>query len=190
MLTGSAAVWQGDTLFNLIDCGNGGVCGFDNLDPSGQYASVNIDGVLGWAGIGDSGFTLPQWNGDFLYGVNAGILAGASGPTLFYRNELDNYNIWVFNQALGFNLPFNDWCAINGDCVPGQSTLRSLGRFNLNGLNEVVFGGTGSSVLGQFRNPDPMEDGQNSAIPEPGTWLMLGGGLASLRFIRRRRSAA
>jgi hypothetical protein len=189
----SAAVWKGDDLFNLISCG-GSFCSFTDMDPSGQFAIGDIDGVIMWAGISDTSLTLPMWNGDYLYGWGAGIIAGASGPTLFYQNSDDLFNVWVFNELLGVNLRFNEFCTANPlVCTAAGSDLRSLGRMNFvdGDPNRLVFGGTGSTWFGALANPDPVPytPGSNAEVPEPGTFGLLGLGLLAAEVRRRRLKA-
>lgn len=182
------SVWR-DGVGTFTSCGEMFGCGLSDLDPTGRYAQVYLDNLIGYYDLSDDFYILPEFDGSPLLGLPSGIIAGENGPTLFYRNENDQFNLWVANSFLGINTSMISFCSLGIiDCDAFPTVPRDMGRINLVGGNPNKFDTAigGSSYGFRLDNPDPV-----SAVPEPGSLILmsigLGGLLASSKFGRASR---
>lgn len=101
-------------------------------------------------------------------------------------------------QGVGSVSGFTSEVLVNGNVVwsrPGVDTCYlcpdeivkvavPLAYLNLNGIETVTAGLTGGDIVMLDYFELTLSD--QSQVPEPGTWMMLGGGLAGLAWWRRR----
>ncbi len=141
-----------------------------SLSSSDGLASLSANGfsISPYSGLFDVGKSSGQgWNGDDLYSTTLTGNVAISVADFLTTDSLGNVYVAMHIQGIGD--------ANGGDCTGD----------GMGGTNCVPgMPGPGSLKIGGILQPNPPED----PIPEPTTWLLVGGGLALLgarRFARK-----
>lgn len=149
-----------------------------------------------WVHDFDGGFALDVnggWGGSGMIGVNAGI-----GSITIDLGGLFSAVGGFINYAPGYGTPTIAALAADGSTVLESWDLSVFGPIATpGGINAGAFRGIqrGSADIAFFRISDSFIvmyditlDGNVPSVPEPTSFLLLGGGLAAL-VLRRRRTA-
>ena len=174
----------------LIDGSNPGacqsvVCAQNN--PTTYYAALN-DGIVDIRhATGGQAFQLKSFDASFISGVNDGFQPIA-GFVRVQGFRADNSSVYE-----DFLLPGRDF-GVNGYDFTHFTTSSA---FSQQQFVEVAMFGFGCNFWGQCSAFDKLSGQYGldnvelavSAVPEPSSWMTLGGGLLGLGLLARRRAA-
>lgn len=162
----SLALWTNDLLLTK-ECGID--CYITNIDPTGSYASVTSDGIIGHYNIATGDLVLPTFAGQNLFGISKGLLAGENSVTGFYLNAQDQFRLYVYNELLGFNITANEFCADpKVGCGDLPSLILNISRINLSLDNQnIAISPMFGSMYGATHNVPDARSTNSTAVPEP-----------------------
>ncbi len=184
--------------FNNVTTGSGTIAAGDLIDTS----NVVVDGVsFSWSGTGgaflnnDASHTLGgqpdvfnDSNKTDWLGFSGGSTANTITLTFAGLDDAFTYDLIIGAAFTGSNNAHTRWesgaqSATTVSNVVGQSYV-TLARLTTDGLGNLVITGTGTNP-----RPDiPVVAALHlTAVPEPGTWLLLLSALACGLLVRRRR---
>lgn len=141
----------------------------------GGFFDVNFDSTSPGAGLGVFELT----------GLSIAYTAGDVFSLLFTNNNFSTWDFEVFVTTDG-----GSFSSGVTSIVPGTSA--SLGATLASGSTitaiEIRVSGTIPNTNNPPGNPDVAADWRVQAVPEPGSLLLMGSGLAALSLLARRRS--
>jgi fibronectin-binding autotransporter adhesin len=170
---GASAAWSSNMAMNLTTGTNGNVT-FKTANSSNAAENITLNGVLsGTGGINITGpgvFTLSNTN---TYSGTTDVLTGATLNLTSNLALASTSTLTLDTSTSVVDLNFTGYDFIAALNIDG--TAEAAGIYSASALNN----GTGSGFI----------DVGNVAVPEPGTWALLLGGLGFLVFVRRCRRA-
>jgi hypothetical protein len=171
------AIWREDSLFNVIEC-SGSLCQGRGMDPSITAVLAEVDGAVGYAYLTDTTISLFEFNGENIYGIGWGLLNTPVGLTAFYQSFEDGL-LYAANPNIG-NMLYNPFCGITGICPVLPTDPRRMGVANYNGIDSVVVAFEGSLYAATIRVVPGNQTSPTGEVPEPSTWVLVGGALLLL----------